>query len=53
MHETGHYGLKLDDEQKGTMDIIEHQWTKLDIMAQNWKMDTNGQWTQLKISGHN
>ena len=53
MHETGHYGWKLDDEQKGTMDIIEHQWTKLDIMEQNWKMDTNGQWTQLKISGHN
>ena len=52
MHETGHYGWKLDDEQKGTMDIIEHQWTKLDIMEQNWKMDTNGQWTQLD-DGHN
>ena len=50
----GHYGAKLEDGHKWTMDTIEDQWTQLDDGHNCLLVDTiEHLWTKLYISGHN
>ena len=47
----GHYGAKLEDGHKWTMDTIEDQWTQLDD-GHNCLLDSGHNWTSLNKIVH-